>query len=210
MDVCPDALDQQVFDAMTAAGMQLLIQSQSVLQPRSMSVVETYVLPSDRAALLNGECLALEPLYSRGIFRPIPRSARVTRVEAMFLELGTGLPLANGELRPVLRRSPYAAAYAPAEDIVLRQADRGVGDALQSAQTRLLLNSTSSLMVEGRRVAYDEFTCAFGDKAPAPCYLAEDRYVALHYVGTAPFPPDARMQLEVLYEMPRTAEEFER
>jgi hypothetical protein len=210
MDVCPDALDQQVFDAMVAAGLPLEVAANSVLCGRSMTAVQTYVLPSDRQPLTVGACLALEPLYSRGIYRPIPRGARVSRLEACLLDAGSALPIANARLVPVLKRAPLGA-YDAADDVVLFSV--AVDEAtrvLSSARNAFALDGASEL-VKGAFVALSDFTCAYGDKARAPCFLAEDRHVALLFEGPsgAAFPADAAMQIDVTYELPRTAEAFE-
>ena len=215
MDVCANEHEVQVLDAMAASGIAPLVTCTSVLTSRSVETTERLCLPSNFGLITDGRCVVLEPVFSRGIYRPIPSGARVIEISATAISVGAGVPFASGTatLTPVLKADPYSSSFTAATDIKLRSTRIDTATATVAvSDVSFSLVRGSLLTLEGTTVQRKgEFVALYGDDTKAPCYLASDAYVALLFHGDAgrALPRDLALQLDVTYETPRTADSFE-
>ena len=218
MDVCANEHEIQVLNAMAAAGIAPLVTCASVLTPRSVETTERFCLPSDFGLVTDGRCVALEPVFSRGIYRPIPAGARVVEVAAKAVAVGTSVPFAAGTaatLTPVLKADPYSSALAPTDIKLVSTKIDAATSTVAVSDVSFSLVKGSLLTLEGTTVqrSKEEFLPVYcGDATTKPpCYLASDAYVALLFNGDAgrALPRDLVLQLDVTYETPRTADAFE-
>ena len=106
-------------DAMRGFGFESEIVSREQETIGCVTVVtETYQMQTGRTALSSGTMTGLEPTDSEGIFRCVPREARVKSV-VVVLTRGSVSGLTDQEsLRLVLTRQPMASA-AQADDVEL-------------------------------------------------------------------------------------------
>jgi hypothetical protein len=216
MDVCATEHEIQVLDAMAASGIPPYMTCTSVVTPRSVETTERFCLPSNFGLITDGKCVVLEPVFSRGIYRPLPAGARVIDVSAKAVSVGASVPFSAGTatLTPVLKADPYSSSFAPATDIKLKSTkiDAATSTVVVSDVSFSLVRG-SLLTLEGTTVqrSKEEFLPLYGDNTKAPCYLASAAYVALMFNGDAgrALPSDLVLQLDVTYETPRTADAFE-
>lgn len=216
MDACANEHEMQVLNAMAAAGIAPLVTCTSVLTSRSVETTERFCLPSNFGLITDGQCVVLEPVFSRGIYRPIPSGARVVEVAATAVSVGTSVPFASGTatLTPVLKASAYTSSFAAVTDIKL------VSTKIDAATSTVAVSDVSFSLVRGSLLALEgttvqrskeEFLPVYGNNTKAPCYLAGEAYIALLFNGDAgrALPRDLVLQLDVTYETPRTADSFE-
>ncbi len=217
-DVCADETQMQQLAAMAAAGIEPRVTCSTVLTTRSMETTERFVIPDNVGSVASTQCVVLEPVFSRGIYRPIPAGARVSDISAMTTARGAGLPFAAGsgaKLTAVLRANPYATADAPATDIYLHTSSlAGLNGQKEVAAATVAysLLQDAPLTFEGLSSTFPprSFTSLYADGTKAPCYLATDMYLAVRFdSASGTLPRDLTVQFDVTYEMPRTAEGFE-
>jgi hypothetical protein len=219
-DVCADEYQLQTLSAMAAAGITPLVHVSTVLTTRSMQSTERYGLPDHIGTVLNDQCISLEPVFSKGIYRPIPAGARVTEINATAVTLGSSVPFAAGKavtITPVFRPDPYATAYNNTTDVTISSAaitgGNGAAGTVVVAPVSFSLVQGAPLTAEGVTVVASSETQEYLPRynaAKAPCYFPVDMYPALWYRSDAgPLPRDLVLQIDISYETPRTMDAFE-
>ena len=215
-DVCADEYHLQTLSAMAAAGIEPLVTCTTVLTTRSMETTERYSLPGNIGSVLNGECVSLEPVFSAGIYRPIPAGSRVTEINATATSLGSSIPYPLGKnvaLTPVLKADPYSVAYDPARDVTISAASINSDRVVVVTKVSFSLVQNAPLTLEGTPVSTSsrihEYIPLYGANK-APCYLPVDMYPALRFTSdSGPLPRDLVLEIDITYESPRTMESYE-
>jgi hypothetical protein len=219
-DVCADEYDLQTLSAMAAAGIPPLVHVSTVLTTRSMESTERYSLPDHIGTVLDNQCISLEPVFSKGIYRPIPAGARVTEINATLIARGSSVPFAPNKavsITPVFRPDPYASTYNNATDVTISSAtisgDNAAGTVVVIAPVSFSLVHGEPLTAEGVTVVSSSKTQEYiprYDVTKAPCYFLVDMYPALWYRSNAgPLPRDLVLQIDITYETPRTMDTYE-
>lgn len=210
------------FEAMRAFGFNSEIVSREQETIGCVTVVtETYQTQTGRTALNTGTMMGLEPTESEGIFRCVPRDARVKSV-VVVLNGGSVTGLTSLEtLRLVLTKKPHASV-PQTDDIELMQLNNA-GVATMSATPveisfgtllwmptgqnnsfRLIGRSTSLEVLANRLSSTHERTSP---------YIREERFPALVYTSTSNpvkvMPAEISYKISIVYEVVRSPDASE-
>lgn len=215
-DVCADDYQLQVLASMASAGITPYVTCTTVLTNHTMETTERYSLPDNIGTVLNNQCVSLEPVFSRGIYRPIPAGSRVTEIIATAVTLGSSIPYPADKtvaLSPIFKSNPYVPTSEPT-DITVFSAHIGDGNVVTVAPVSFSLIKGAPLALEGTTVSTSskihEYIPIYQNNTKAPCYLPVDSYPALLFTSTAgALPRDLVLQIDITYESPRTAEAFD-
>ena len=209
-------------DAMRGFGFESEIVSREQETIGCVTVVtETYQMQTGRTALSSGTMTGLEPTDSEGIFRCVPREARVKSV-VVVLTRGSVSGLTDQEsLRLVLTRQPMASA-AQADDVELMKLNNAGTRTMNATPIEisfgtlpwltagevnpfgLIGRSTTLSVLANRNRSTHQRTSQ---------YIREERYPALVYTsGSTPakvFPADVAYRVSIVYEVVRSPDATE-
>ena len=220
--VCPE--DQSVRDlqALRAVGFdaELVAREQETVGCVTV-VTETYQTQTDRAALNSGDLMGLEPTDSEGIFRCVPRNARVVTVEAILLR-GSISDLTEKEtLRFVLTKTPYATEKSD-DDIELMQLNNSSNTTKSSTPMEISFGTldwmpsgeNNSFRIVGRPTKLSVLANRKSvSHASSAQYNRDERYPALVFSSTSTpkkqFPSDVAYRIAIVYEVVRSPDTSE-
>ena len=216
-DVCADEYQLQTLASMAAAGITPVVFCPTVLTTHTMETTERYSLPDNLGAVLNDQCVSLEPVFSRGIYRPIPAGSRVTQIVVTAVTLGSSIPFPQDKsvaLTPILKTNPYVATYEQNIDVKFSSAYITSGNAVTVSPISFSLIKGAPLTLEGTTMSSSrdvyEYIPLYGNGAKAPCYVPVDSYPALLFTSNAgALPRDLVLHIDITYESPRTADAFD-
>jgi hypothetical protein len=215
--VCPSAESIRDVDAMYAAGFSevgLVAREQRSVGCVTL-VTETYRTQTGRSVLTTGSLTALEPTDPEGIFRGVPRNARVVRVEATLVG-GAVTDLTSKEtLRFVLTKAPYAASSST-DDLELMQLNNSSNITMSATPMEISFGSvawlgdgtTGPFRIVGRPTSMDVLAnrLRVGHTRSAQ-YISDERYPALVYTSTSTpvktLPADVAFNVTIEYEVVR-------
>jgi hypothetical protein len=210
------------FDAMRAFGFNSEIVSREQETVGCVTVVtETYQTQTGRSALSTGTMTGLEPTESEGIFRCVPRDARVKSV-VVVLNRGAVADLTGNEsLRLVLTKKPQASA-PQTDDIELMQLNNAGAATMSASPVEISFGTllwmpagqNNSFRLIGRSTSLEVLANRLSSThARTSQYIREERYPALVYTSTSNpvkvLPADISYRISIVYEAVRSPDKTE-
>jgi hypothetical protein len=220
--VCPDEQSVREVQAMRAFGFEaeLVAREQETIGCVTV-VTETYQTQTNRNALNTGDLMGLEPTDSEGIFRCVPRNARVVTVEAILLGGKVTDLTANEKLRFVLTKKPYATTSS-ADDVELMQLNNAKSATMSATPLEISFGTldwmpsgeNNSFRIVGRPTRMNVLANrVHSSHAASAQYIRDERYPALVFTSTSnpvkQLPPDVAYRVSVVYEVVRSPDATE-
>lgn len=206
-DTCVNDLEIDVASAMAACGIPTSLRVHSISSSQSVSVEDTYVLPSSRFAIGAGTVVALEPSHNEGTYRPIPANARVLSFTITPIALAK-VPVSTGALDLLLVTNPYSTSLeADAQSfpcISLTDANLSAAVPAKIPLAQSLPGRFNAMTERGLQTTLHVLTPTVleaGAAVSVPVFSPVARYPAVRFVGGAVFPPEIDYTITVAYEV---------
>ena len=208
-DTCINEHELEVVASMANFGIVSDLRVRSMATAQSVSVSETYQLPTSRFPVGNGTVIALEPAHNHGIYRPIPQNTRVVS----FTVTPMAVPLValhdSARLTVLFVTDPYATSAAP--DARVFPCIVLAAGTLTSAQDACIplrastSGSYNAFAELGVATPLSVLTPTVGG-VPTPLFSTEPRYPAVRFTCDVPalFPPEVDILVTVSYEVTRS------
>lgn len=220
--VCPDEQSIRELDSLRAVGFDLELVAREQETVGCVTVVtETYQTQTGRPFLTSGDLMGLEPTESEGIFRSVPRNARIVTVEVILVR-GTIADLTEKEtLRLVLTKTPYAAATS-ASDVELMQLNNASNTTKSASPLEISFGvlawmpagENNSFRIVGRPTRMSVLANRLsGTHAASAQYIRDERYPALVFSSTSTpkkqLNSDVAYRITIVYEVVRAPDASE-
>jgi hypothetical protein len=220
--VCPEDHIVREIQALRSVGYDAELVAREQESVGCVTVVtETYQTQTNRSALNTGDLMGLEPTDSEGIFRSVPRNARVVTVEAILVGGKVQDLTSNEKLRFVLTKKPYATVSS-GDDIELMQLNNSKSATMSATPLEISFGNldwmpsgeNNSFRIVGRPTRMSVLaTRNHTSHAASAHYIRDERYPALVFTSASTpvkqLPADVSYRISIVYEVVRSPDATE-